>query len=550
MLKELHIKNYVLIESLDIELSMGYTVMTGETGAGKSIILGALGLLQGVRADARTIKKGSKKCIVEGHFIAENNDIQAFLEANDIDNEDICIIRREILDTGKSRAFVNDTPVTLSVLRELSALFIDIHSQHQNLLLGREHFLIDTLDSVAKNTLLKSEYAQSFKEWKEAESRLAELKEDAQKDNSDYDFLVFQLQQLSELDLKNIDIAALEDEAKMLRHAEDIKSALYQASNALDSEDVSVSSILRNATQSVDSINDVYPDAEAISQRLSSCRIEIDDIIDEILRKADSIEYDAERLTYIDDKLSAIYSLLKKHEADSIEELIQTKENIQRRIERLEDIENLIEKATREAEKSKKQCLEIAAQLTKIRQKAAREVESHILKSLKELGMPHASLSFNFTPRKQPDQSGNDNVTLLFSANKDGILQDVTQTASGGELSRLMLALKTFISSHKNLPTIIFDEIDTGVSGTMAEKMAVQMKQMAAHSQVICITHLPQIAAMGQHHFLVYKEETSQTTATHIRELCREERITEIANMLSGEKLTQAAIENAKTLLG
>ena len=550
MLKELHIKNYVLIESLDIELSMGYTVMTGETGAGISIILGALGLLQGVRADARTIKKGSKKCIVEGHFIAENNDIQAFLEANDIDNEDICIIRREILDTGKSRAFVNDTPVTLSVLRELSALFIDIHSQHQNLLLGREHFLIDTLDSVAKNTLLKSEYAQSFKEWKEAESRLAELKEDAQKDNSDYDFLVFQLQQLSELDLKNIDIAALEDEAKMLRHAEDIKSALYQASNALDSEDVSVSSILRNATQSLDSINDVYPDAEAISQRLSSCRIEIDDIIDEILRKADSIEYDAERLTYIDDKLSAIYSLLKKHEADSIEELIQTKENIQRRIERLEDIENLIEKATREAEKSKKQCLEIAAQLTKIRQKAAREVESHILKSLKELGMPHASLSFNFTPRKQPDQSGNDNVTLLFSANRDGILQDVTQTASGGELSRLMLALKTFISSHKNLPTIIFDEIDTGVSGTMAEKMAVQMKQMAAHSQVICITHLPQIAAMGQHHFLVYKEETSQTTATHIRELCREERITEIANMLSGEKLTQAAIENAKTLLG
>lgn len=550
MLKELHIKNYVLIESLDIELSMGYTVMTGETGAGKSIILGALGLLQGVRADARTIKKGSKKCIVEGHFIAENNDIQAFLEANDIDNEDICIIRREILDTGKSRAFVNDTPVTLSVLRELSALFIDIHSQHQNLLLGREHFLIDTLDSVAKNALLKSEYAQSFKEWKEAESRLAELKEDAQKDNSDYDFLVFQLQQLSELDLKNIDIAALEDEAKMLRHAEDIKSALYQASNALDSEDVSVSSILRNATQSLDSINDVYPDAEAISQRLSSCRIEIDDIIDEILRKADSIEYDAERLTYIDDKLSAIYSLLKKHEADSIEELIQTKENIQRRIERLEDIENLIEKATREAEKSKKQCLEIAAQLTKIRQKAAREVESHILKSLKELGMPHASLSFNFTPRKQPDQSGNDNVTLLFSANRDGILQDVTQTASGGELSRLMLALKTFISSHKNLPTIIFDEIDTGVSGTMAEKMAVQMKQMAAHSQVICITHLPQIAAMGQHHFLVYKEETSQTTATHIRELCREERITEIANMLSGEKLTQAAIENAKTLLG
>lgn len=550
MLKELHIKNYVLIESLDIELSMGYTVMTGETGAGKSIILGALGLLQGVRADARTIKKGSKKCIVEGHFIAENNDIQAFLEANDIDNEDICIIRREILDTGKSRAFVNDTPVTLSVLRELSALFIDIHSQHQNLLLGREHFLIDTLDSVAKNALLKSEYAQSFKEWKEAESRLAELKEDAQQDNNDYDFLVFQLQQLSELDLKNIDIAALEDEAKMLRHAEDIKSALYQASNALDSEDVSVSSILRNATQSLDSINDVYPDAEAISQRLSSCRIEIDDIIDEILRKADSIEYDAERLTYIDDKLSAIYSLLKKHEADSIEELIQTKENIQRRIERLEDIENLIEKATREAEKSKKHCLEIAAQLTKIRQKAAREVESHILKSLKELGMPHASLSFNFTPRKQPDQSGNDNVTLLFSANRDGILQDVTQTASGGELSRLMLALKTFISSHKNLPTIIFDEIDTGVSGTMAEKMAVQMKQMAAHSQVICITHLPQIAAMGQHHFLVYKEETSQTTATHIRELCREERITEIANMLSGEKLTQAAIENAKTLLG
>ena len=550
MLKELHIQNYVLIESLDIELSMGYTVMTGETGAGKSIILGALGLLQGVRADARTIKKGSKKCIVEGHFIAENNDIQAFLEANDIDNEDICIIRREILDTGKSRAFVNDTPVTLSVLRELSALFIDIHSQHQNLLLGREHFLIDTLDSVAKNALLKSEYAQSFKEWKEAESRLAELKEDAQQDNSDYDFLVFQLQQLSELDLKNIDIAALEDEAKMLRHAEDIKSALYQASNALDSEDVSVSSILRNATQSLDSINDVYPDAEAISQRLSSCRIEIDDIIDEILRKADSIEYDAERLTYIDDKLSAIYSLLKKHEADSIEELIQTKENIQRRIERLEDIENLIEKATRDAEKSKKQCLEIAAQLTKIRQKAAREVESHILKSLKELGMPHASLSFNFTPRKQPDQSGNDNVTLLFSANRDGILQDVTQTASGGELSRLMLALKTFISSHKNLPTIIFDEIDTGVSGTMAEKMAVQMKQMAAHSQVICITHLPQIAAMGQHHFLVYKEETSQTTATHIRELCREERITEIANMLSGEKLTQAAIENAKTLLG
>lgn len=550
MLKELHIKNYVLIESLDIELSMGYTVMTGETGAGKSIILGALGLLQGVRADARTIKKGSKKCIVEGHFIAENNDIQAFLEANDIDNEDICIIRREILDTGKSRAFVNDTPVTLSVLRELSELFIDIHSQHQNLLLGREHFLIDTLDSVAKNTLLKSKYAQSFKEWKEAESRLAELKEDAQQDNSDYDFLVFQLQQLSELDLKNIDIAALEDEAKMLRHAEDIKSALYQASNALDSEDISVSSILRNATQSLDSINDVYPDAEAISQRLSSCRIEIDDIIDEILRKADSIEYDAERLTYIDDKLSAIYSLLKKHEADSIEELIQTKENIQRRIERLEDIENLIEKATRDAEKSKKQCLEIAAQLTKIRQKAAREVESHILKSLKELGMPHASLSFNFTPRKQPDQSGNDNVTLLFSANRDGILQDVTQTASGGELSRLMLALKTFISSHKNLPTIIFDEIDTGVSGTMAEKMAVQMKQMAAHSQVICITHLPQIAAMGQHHFLVYKEETSQTTATQIRELCREERITEIANMLSGEKLTQAAIENAKTLLG
>ena len=549
MLQELHIKNYALIESLDIDFSKGYTVITGETGAGKSIILGALSLLQGMRADAKTIKFGERKCVVEGHFILENEELGRFLEIHDIDNDDTCIIRREVLDNGKSRAFVNDTPVNISVLKELSTLLIDVHSQHQNLLLGRELFLLDTLDTAANNTEEKKVYEETYRQWKAAKKKLESLLEESRQDKADTDFLKYQLQQLEEANLNADELDCLEREATLLRHAEEIKSALFQACNALDSDSTSVVSSLQAAKQETENIAKVFSYAESLTERIESCRIELEDIIDELNRQADKVEYDSERLTFVEDRLNTLYSLLKKHGAETVAELIVVKENIQQQLSRIEDIDSIIEKATASAEKARKECNAAAIKLSETRRQAATKLSSKLVKSLKELGMPHASLQFSLTSRNDPDVSGNDNALLFFSANKDIPMQDVANIASGGEISRLMLAIKVLISSHQNLPTVVFDEIDTGVSGTMAKKMAVQMKQMSENSQVICITHLPQIAAMGEHHFLVYKDESANSVSTQIRRLSREKRIIEIANMLSGEKMTSAAIDNAKALL-
>lgn len=549
MLKELHIKNYALIESLNIELSKGYSVITGETGAGKSIILGALSLLQGVRSDAKTIKFGEKKCIVEGYFIPENDEIALFLNAHDIDDDEICILRREVLDNGKSRAFINDTPVSLTILKELSTLLIDIHSQHQNLLLGRERFLLDTLDIAADNSKEKKKYEEAYRQWREAERKLQELLMESVKNDSDSEFLKFQLQQLEEANLNSEELDDLEEEATMLRHAEEIKTSLYQAYNILSSDSSSVSSIIRASKQEIESIANVFTAAENLSERIESCRIELDDITDEINRQASNIEYDSERLAFVDDRLNTLYSLLKKHKVDTIAELIAIGNKTKERLSKIEDIDSYIENASAIAENAKNECYSAAEKLSETRKHAAAMLTDKLTKSLKELGMPHASLNFSLTQRTAPDTSGNDNVVLFFSANKDVPMQNVAQIASGGEIARLMLAIKVFISSFQNLPTIIFDEIDTGVSGTMAEKMAKKMKEVAVNSQVICITHLPQIAAMGDLHFLVYKEENSKSISTQIRLLSDEERIMELANMLSGEKMTSAAIDNAKALL-
>lgn len=550
MLHHLTISHYALIEHLDIDFNSGFTVITGQTGAGKSIMLGALNLLLGGRADAKSIQSGEKKCTVEASFNIENLGLESFFARNDIDFDATdCIIRREVLQSGKSRAFINDTPVPAAKLKEIGASLIDIHSQHQNLLIRNEHFLIDTLDIIAAHPQAVSDYKCLYGQCKQAEQVLSQLQERSIKGRTDQEYLTFQLNQIDEAQLQPEEQDALENEQHLLAHAEDIKQAFYQAKGLLNTDEMSLSQNLRQAAETLEAISDNYPEAIDLAERLRSVRIEVEDIEAEVESKAEDIEYDPQRLNYVEERLNIIYELEQKHNATTIADVLDIAEKLRFELDSIENIEEDIKKQQAEVERLRALRNKLAAQLSKERKAAAKIMEQELIKVLTTLGMPNARMEMQITPRTAPDVSGNDNVIFLFSANKNVPLQDVSAIASGGEIARMMLALKSLIAKRTNLPTIVFDEIDTGVSGTMAECMAQVMQGISANCQVICITHLPQIAARGAHHMLVYKEDSEGFTRSHIIPLTQAQRVEEIAHMLSGSELTDAAIDNAKALM-
>lgn len=551
MFKSLSINNYALIDRLDISVEPGFTVITGETGAGKSIMLGALGILLGGRAEARAVRTGAAKCVVEAAFDVSALGIQGFFEENDIDFDgEECILRREVTAAGKSRAFINDTPVPAARLKEIGALVIDIHSQHRNLLIGREDYLLDTLDTVAANTAEKTAYAEAFAQWRKAEEDLKALRLQAEKGQTDGDYLKFQLTQIQEATLLPDEQEELEKENALLEHAEEIKASLGAAAAAINGSDGERLSELRRAAQQLESIAAHLPEAAALAERLESARIEIGDIADELERQGEGIDFNPARAEQVASRLNLIYDLLQKHRAASIADLLALAKDWEEQINRLENMESLLAESQRRCAALLADLRKKGSALTATRGKAAEIVEQSLTESLHTLGMPNVSIQFSLQPREVPAACGMDTPVFLFSANKNVPMQPVSEIASGGEIARVMLALKGLIARHKNLPTIIFDEIDTGVSGTMAERMAVMMGEIAKHCQVLCITHLPQIAAKGNAHFRVHKEENETGTTSHISRLSPEERIREIATMLSGAEISEAAVSNAKALLG
>ncbi len=550
MLHHLTISHYALIEQLDIDWMPGFSVITGETGAGKSIMLGALNLLLGGRADAKAIQTGEKKCLVEASFDINGLDLEPFFAANDIDfDPKECIVRREVLQSGKSRAFINDTPVAIAKLKEIGTAIIDIHSQHQNLLIRNESFLIETLDVMAGQTEPLAAYKCLYNQCRQAIERLKALQERAAQGRSDEEYLQFQLNQIDEANIQPNEQEELEKEQNLLSHAEDIKQAFYTAQGLIQSDTFSMTHHLRQASDAVRNIAEKHPEAEELAERLRSVRIELEDIEGELEQLAEQTDYDPERLRFIEERLNTLYTLQQKHRVDSVEELLAVGESIRKQLSDIENVDEDIRLQTEEVARLTAMRNTAAARLTEGRRRAAQTTEKELTTALQQMGMPNVKIEISITPRPEPDATGADKVVFLFSANKSIPPQDVSQIASGGEIARLMLSLKALIARRKNLPTIIFDEIDTGVSGTMAERMAQVMRDIASHCQVICITHLPQIAALGTHHFKVYKEDTGDVTRSHIVPLDEKERVEEIAHMLSGAELSQAAIDNAQALL-
>lgn len=550
MLKQLYIKNFTLIDELDIPLYPGFSVITGETGAGKSIILGAIGLLLGNRADSKAIKAGRDRCVIEAHFDLSKYGMQDFFDANDIDYDaEDTIIRRELTAAGKSRAFINDTPVPLIKMRELGEQLVDIHSQHQNLLLQKEDFQLSVVDIIAHDEKQKKAYLAEYKNYKKAKQQLEDLKAEIAKNRENEEFMRFQFKELDDANLQEGELEQLEQEAETLSHSEDIKTALYEADNALSGEDGSILDKLKNAAQQIDSIKEVYPDVKEVAERMQSSYIELKDIAQEISGSVDNIEFDPNRLETINSRLDQLYSLQQKFHVENVEELIATRERINEQLQHIdngdEDIEELEKQVALLLAKAEK----LAGELTAIRTESARKIEEEMKKRLIPLGIPNVRFEISFSA-KPLSSDGVDKVNFLFSANKSTLLQPVSQVASGGEIARVMLSLKAMISGAVKLPTIIFDEIDTGVSGKIAEKMAEIMTEMGnLNRQVISITHLPQIASMGTHHYKVLKEETEGGTLSHMKELNEQQRIEEIAQMLSGSDITPAALANAKELL-
>ncbi len=550
MLQRLTISHYALIEQLDIHWMPGFSVITGETGAGKSIMLGALNLLLGGRADAKSIQTGQKKCMVEASFDLHGLQLENFFTSNDIDYDPTeCIIRREVLQSGKSRAFINDTPVSVSILKELGAALIDIHSQHKNLLIRNEHFILDTLDTMAVPAHLHSGYVDIQRKFKQAENRLLQLKEQAQQDAADQEYIQFQLDQIDEANLESGEQEKLEEEQQILSHAEDIRQALFTAQSLINTDNYSMPQAIRQAEDALLHVASSLSTADDLANRLHSLRIELEDIEAELDQQALNTQFDPQRLSFVEDRLSTIYSLEQKHHVESIDELLTQAGKLREKIGAVLHMDENIRQQSEIVGQLRTQRDAEAGKLTQAREKAARLVEKELVQSLQSMGMPHVQITIQLSRRPEPDETGADRVTFLFSANKNVPPQDVSEIASGGEIARLMLAIKALISRRTHLPSIIFDEIDTGVSGNMAERMARVMQQIAENCQVICITHLPQIAAAGTHHFSVYKEEDGETTRSHIRPLSQQERIHAIAHMLSGQELTEAAVNNAKALL-
>lgn len=553
MLKKLDIRNFTLIDHLEMALYPGFSVITGETGAGKSIVIGAIGLLLGNRADAKQVKRGCDKCIIEATFdlsIYHSDVLKDFFEDNDLDYEpEECLLRREVNANGKSRAFINDTPVTLALMRELGEQLIDVHSQHQNLLLSKEDFQLNVVDIIARDRQQLADYRAAFAEYRSAQRRLEELREQIATSRDNEDFLRFQQKELSEANLASGEQEQLEQEAELMSHAEDIKRALHEADYGLSGDDTGIVNLTRSIAAQLRSVADVYPEAQELAERLESCFVELKDISQEIASKVDDVEYDPQRFNLITQRLDTIYTLQQKFHVQTVDELLDRLNGINAQLDNIDNSDEELQEQERSVEKLHAVCVEKAAVLTDMRRKSATVVEQELSKLLVPLGIPKVRFKVEVSPADL-STNGADKVMFLFSANSSTDMQPVSQVASGGEIARVMLSLKAMISKAIGLPTIIFDEIDTGVSGRVAEQMAHIMRDMGkANRQVLCITHLPQIAAAGSTHYKVAKQETEQGTVSTMTQLSDEQRITEIAQMLSGSDVSQAAVDNAKSLL-
>ena len=550
MLKQLYIKNFTLIDELDIEFHSGFSVITGETGAGKSIILGAIGLLLGQRADSKSIKTGADKCVIEAHFDLSRYPMQDFFDENEIEQDAAdTIVRRELTSAGKSRAFINDTPVSLSMLKELGEQLVDVHSQHQNLLLQKQDFQLSVVDIIANDQKELAVYQQTYAELQAAKSQLQALKEDIERNRQSLDFLQFQYEELDNAKLTEGEQEELEQQSETMEHAEDIKTALYEADNALYGEQMGGVSQVRTALNALKGISKVMPKTAELAERLESCRIELKDIADEVSSLLENTDFDPAELEHIQARLDRLYELEKKYHVDTVEELISQRDNLKLKLSNIENSDEALAELEAKCQKLTANSQKLADALTKQRQKAGKHIEEQLRQRLVPLGMPNVRFEVNIQ-QGELGKNGQDAVSFLFSANTSTPLQPVAQVASGGEIARVMLSLKAMISGAVKLPTIIFDEIDTGVSGKIAEKMADIMQEMGqTERQVISITHLPQIASKGAHHYRVSKEETPKGTTSRMVELSQDERINEIAQMLSGSDISEAAIANAKQLL-
>lgn len=551
MLRSLYIQNYALIEKLDINFDSGFSVITGETGAGKSIILGAIGLLLGQRADVKSIRTGASKCVIEARFDISAYGMQPFFEENELEYEEECILRREVYASGKSRAFINDTPASLAQMKELGELLIDVHSQHQNLLLNKEGFQLNVLDILSHNEEVLAAYQSVYKEWKQALYDLEKIIARAEQDKADEDYIRFQLEQLEEARLSEGEQEELEQEADTLSHAEEIKAGLYRAGQILYSDEGGLLSGLKDCLNTMIGLQNVFPVAGELAERLESTYIELKDISQEISGKEEEVEFNPARLEEVNERLNLIYTLQQKHRVSTIGELLALENEYAMKLSAITSSEEDIEKLKASCDVLYNKVKKQAAVLTKARTAAAREVEKQMASRLVPLGMPNVRFQVEMGTRKEPGMYGIDTVNFLFSANKNGTLQNISSVASGGEIARVMLSVKAMIAGAVKLPTIVFDEIDTGVSGEIADRMADIMQEMGeSNRQVISITHLPQIAARGRAHYKVYKQDNEKETNSHIRRLTDNERVEEIAHMLSGATLTEAALNNARALLG
>ena len=550
MLKQLYIKNFTLIDTLDMEFRSGFSVITGETGAGKSIILGAIGLLLGQRADSKSVKMGTDKCVIEAHFDLSRYGMERFFDENEIefDAEDT-IIRRELTSAGKSRAFINDTPVALSMLKELGEQLVDVHSQHQNLLLNKQDFQLNVVDIIADDAKELTDYQQTYVRYQELKKEEQRLREDIEQGRQQVDFMQFQYDELTNASLSDGEQEELEQRSETMSHSEDIKTALYEAESALSGDEGGVVSNLKKAVSALQGIEHVYPDVAELAERMNSCYIELKDAAAEVSGKMDDVDFDPAELDMVNTRLDRIYELQKKYKVERVDQLLAIQEELGRKLSNIENSDEALAEIERLVSETLKDAQRKAELLTEKRRVAAGAIEKQMRERLVPLGMPN--VRFEIAVEQEPlGRCGQDKVSFLFSANTSTPLQPVSQVASGGEIARVMLSLKAMISGAVKLPTIIFDEIDTGVSGKIAEQMARMMSEMGhCDRQVISITHLPQIAALGSTHYKVYKDETAQGTTTHMLMLNDEERVREIAQMLSGSDVSEAAIQNAKELL-
>ena len=550
MLQFLTIENYALIDHLEFRPGQGLTVITGETGAGKSIIMGALGLILGQRADAKAVRSGAGKCVIEAQFDISAYDLEDFFAQNDLEYDaSATIIRREIYATGKSRAFVNDTPVQLPLLRQLGTHLIDIHSQHQNLLLGQDAFQLSVVDALAHNQAEYASYRAAYDQLKAHDSKLKALRVQAERDAQEADYIRFQFSQLDDANLVEGEQEELEAEQELLSHAEDIKSCLCQMHEGLDGEGDAVVQMLKSVSQKAHELSRIYPDIAEIAQRLESDYIDLKDIADEVDSRSEEVNYDPQRLEQVEERLSLLYSLQKKHGKSSVEELIQLRDELFERIQHIDNSDEEILELEQQVKRLAAEATRLAAILTDTRKQAAQQLQKDLIARVTYLGMPNLRFQVSITPLNSLSPSGSDSLEFLFSANKNQPLRPAGEVASGGEISRLMLGIKSLVASARTLPTIIFDEIDTGVSGDIADRMGSVMKELSTHLQVITITHLPQVAGKGNQHFRVFKADTDEQTITHIEQLSSEQRIQEIARMLSGSDITPEALANARTLI-